>query len=231
MKLFFLTFFTVVGFLSVTIIDHSAFAAPSYPVVVELFTSQSCSSCPPADKRLGVLAEDDNIIALSCHVTYWDHLHWKDTLSQEFCTKRQYQYNQAIGKRGVFTPQMIVNGQHSAVGSRGHTVNAALKDAARQPIQALDLVFDGSALHVSLPDDIDRNGVDVYVLGYKDGHEQKIKFGENRGRTVHYTNPIVSYDILSGDRFLVTDREASFYAVLVQDSRSRQIVAAGKIDR
>jgi len=64
-------------------------AQESGPVVLELFTSQSCSSCPPADRVLESLAKDENIIALSCNVTYWNHLHWEDTLSQDFCTARQ----------------------------------------------------------------------------------------------------------------------------------------------
>ena len=97
-------------------------------VVAELFTSQGCSSCPPADALLGVMAKDPNIIALGCHVTYWDHESWKDTLAQPFCTARQYAYAKTV-KDGVFTPQLIVDGIKSVVGNEPASVLLALHSA------------------------------------------------------------------------------------------------------
>ena len=109
-------------------VDVDAGASQS-PVVVELFTSQSCSSCPPADRNLGKLSENPNVIALGFHVTYWNHLHWEDTLSNEFSTKRQRSYAAAFRNGRVYTPQMVVNGEQEFVGSNGSKVNAALKKA------------------------------------------------------------------------------------------------------
>jgi len=88
------------------------------PVVVELFTSQGCSSCPPADKILGELAKRDDVIALSLHVDYWDYLGWKDDFASPAHTARQQGYATALGERMMFTPQMIIGGTDSVVGSR-----------------------------------------------------------------------------------------------------------------
>src|ERR671917_179365 len=92
-------------------------AAPSPRAVVELFTSQGCSSCPPADRVLAELAREPDVIALSLPVDYWDYLGWKDTLASPAFSARQRAYSNARGDRQVFTPQMVVNGKVSCVGS------------------------------------------------------------------------------------------------------------------
>lgn len=96
------------------------------PVVVELFTSQGCSSCPPADELLGRLAERHGVLALSLPITYWDMLGWKDTLASSANTRRQKAYATAMGHGGVYTPQMIVDGVSDVVGSREGDVEAAI---------------------------------------------------------------------------------------------------------
>ena len=85
--------------------------------VVELFTSQGCSSCPPADKIIGELARDPSVIALSMPIDYWDYLGWKDTLADSRFSARQKAYSQARGDRNVYTPQVIVNGSAHVIGS------------------------------------------------------------------------------------------------------------------
>jgi hypothetical protein len=85
--------------------------------VVELFTSQGCSSCPPADKILGELAQDRSVIALSFPIDYWDYLGWKDTLADLRFSARQKAYSQMRGNRGVYTPQAVVNGTTDVLGS------------------------------------------------------------------------------------------------------------------
>jgi len=92
------------------------------PTVVELFTSQGCNSCPPADAYLGELAQRDDVLALSMHIDYWDYLGWKDTFSSAFATERQRAYSRALGKSFVYTPQMVVGGVAEAMGSRRHGV-------------------------------------------------------------------------------------------------------------
>jgi hypothetical protein len=96
------------------------------PVVVELFTSQGCSSCPPADALLGRLSARHGVLAMSLPISYWDMLGWKDTLATEANTKRQKAYAAAMGRGGVYTPQIIVDGVTDVVGSRGGDVEAAI---------------------------------------------------------------------------------------------------------
>ncbi|TIV92263.1 MAG: DUF1223 domain-containing protein, partial [Mesorhizobium sp.] len=94
--------------------------------VVELFTSQGCSSCPPADEFFAELAGKDDIIALAYHVNYWDYLGWQDTLSTKENTERQYDYMRAFGSRSVYTPQAVINGRSHVNGASRKDVDGAL---------------------------------------------------------------------------------------------------------
>ena len=115
---------------------NSAFAGEAArPIVVELFTSQGCSSCPPADLLLGKLAQRPGVIAISLPITYWDMLGWKDTLASEANTRRQKAYAAAMNHGGIYTPQIVVDGVVDVVGSRGANVEAAIA-ARRAAIQA-----------------------------------------------------------------------------------------------
>lgn len=105
------------------------------PVVVELFTSQGCNSCPPADFFLGKLAQRPDVLAVTLPVTYWDMLGWKDSLANEANTRRQKEYAAAMGHGGVYTPQIIVDGVQDVVGSRTVSVEAAI-EARSQAIEA-----------------------------------------------------------------------------------------------
>ena len=106
----------------------SPICADSRPVVVELFTSQGCSSCPPADRLLGELARRADVLALGFHISYWDNLGWKDPLSSQASTDRQRAYARQFGGR-VYTPQIVVEGSREAVGSDRAAVFAALREA------------------------------------------------------------------------------------------------------
>jgi hypothetical protein len=117
----------------------SAVAGESRPILVELYTSQGCASCPPADALLAKLAKRQGLIAISLPITYWDMLGWKDTLASEANTRRQKAYAAAMGRGGVYTPQIIVGGVKDVVGSRENDVSAAIDDAQ----DALDEVSDG----------------------------------------------------------------------------------------
>jgi hypothetical protein len=117
------------------------------PVVVELYTSQGCNSCPPADALLGKLAQRPDVIAMSLPITYWDMLGWKDTLASDANTRRQKAYAWALGHGGVYTPQIVVDGVQDVVGSRIASVNAAI-DARAQQIDS-DIVFDGRVAEVN----------------------------------------------------------------------------------
>ena len=107
--------------------------APARPVVIELFTSQGCSSCPKADALFAELCADPGVLALSYHVDYWDYLGWKDTLGSPEYSQRQYDYARARGDMNVYTPQLIVDGGNAFVGSNRTEVDRAIAAAAAAP--------------------------------------------------------------------------------------------------
>src|SRR5439155_24448282 len=119
-------------------------ADPAAPVVLELFQSQGCSSCPPANANLNALADQPDVIALSFAVTYWDGLGWKDTFAQDAYTQRQWAYAHSLHHANVFTPQMVVNGRRDLVGVDAGEVRRAL-GAAGSPSGA-HLSFSGGTV-------------------------------------------------------------------------------------
>jgi hypothetical protein len=178
-------------------------AAVKRPVVVELYTSQGCSSCPPADALLGKLARRPDVLAMSFPVTYWDMLGWKDTLASPANTARQKAYASAMGHGAVYTPQMIVEGVSDVVGSREAQVEAAI--AARAGEQSAR-GGDALAIPVSLsetPQEIhiaigmaDEKAHDgardatVWLFHLRSKATVKIGAGENDGRTMTYHNVV-----------------------------------------
>src|SRR3982750_2287539 len=117
------------GVCAIIAIIRPAHADPR--AVVELFTSQGCSSCPPADKIIGELAKDPNVIALSMPIDYWDYLGWKDTLADSRFSARQKAYSHMRGDRDVYTPQVIVNGASHVIGSDRARIDGAIKDTGK----------------------------------------------------------------------------------------------------
>ena len=130
--------------LAATLATSLASAARAAPgsVVIELFTSQGCSSCPPADQLLAELAQRSDIIALGFHIDYWDGLGWKDPLSTLEGTARQQTYARLLGSGQVYTPQLIVEGTREMVGSRREEVLAALRGARPQAVAPVRFAAD-----------------------------------------------------------------------------------------
>jgi len=154
--------------------------------VVELFTSQGCSSCPPADKLMGELIRDPSLVAFSLPVDYWDSLGWKDTLADPRNAERQRAYALLRGDRGVYTPQMVVNGTAHVVGSDKAAIERALassRDGLPLPVK---LAVNGGKLSVDLPAGTGAGEVWVYAVA-KDV-PVAVARGENRGRTITYHN-------------------------------------------
>jgi hypothetical protein len=151
--------------------------AETRPVVVELFTSQGCSSCPPADAFLAELAAKPGVIALGFHVDYWDRLGWKDPLSAAGSTERQHQYAKWLGRREVYTPQMVVDGKHEFVGSDRNEINAtiALPAVAIAPVS---FSGDRSAVSVGAGDGRGK----VLLVRYVLARSNAVSAGENAGR-------------------------------------------------
>ena len=176
----------------------SATAAETQPtVVVELFTSQGCSSCPPADKLLGELVGNPNIIALTEAVDYWDYLGWKDENARHEHTERQQNYARMRGDRRIYTPQMVINGRVHVVGSRRGDVAAALGQLSKGsgalsiPIETRT---DGQTLSISVDAMAEgarelKDGT-LYLVPFKREVTADIKRGENRGRQVTYHNVV-----------------------------------------
>lgn len=207
------------------------------PVVVELFTSQSCSSCPPADKILSELAQKDNVIALGCHVSYWNHLHWKDTLSNEFCDIRQHGYGAYTGEKRIYTPQMIVNGGKTFIGSRVNELNTALNQTKNTPIMTIKIeTITPRIISFTLPKTVS-DKYRLWAFGYKQKSQQDIKQGENKGLQHVYANAIGSYTNLGSwdgqsaiHQFEKPNANIDAIAILAQKGGYGPIVAAGKLN-
>lgn len=153
------------------------------PIVAELFTSQSCSSCPEADKVLSELAQNPNVIAISCHVTYWNHLHWKDTLSLKTCTERQQAYAAANNTSRIYTPQMVINGEDFFVGSRRSDARQATQKA--KALDIIPITYTNGTVSLNLQS-LPRGSYQITIFGTKDTHKEDIPSGENRGRLLAY---------------------------------------------
>jgi hypothetical protein len=188
----------VVGLLFVSLWHGPTSAQQTGPVVVELYTSQGCSSCPPADKLLGELVGRDDVIPLSLHVDYWDYLGWRDEFGSSAYSKRQRAYARAAGKRTVYTPQMIIHGQDFIVGSRPRQVKASLsKSGSRKSSVALSVEQGGGRMKISIsPTASDVGKSVIHVIGYTKKSTVNIKRGENAGRSITYHNTVRSWNTI-----------------------------------
>lgn len=166
--------------------------AQTRPVLVELYTSQGCSSCPPADALLRKLAGRDDVIALALHVDYWDYIGWKDTFASPRFTARQRGYAGAAGRNMVYTPQMIVMGADHVVGNRPVDVTDLIEKHA-QAGSKIDLSVrrEGGRIHVAARAAPGKTGrAAVQLVRYRPSATVDIKRGENAGRRLDYTNVV-----------------------------------------
>ncbi len=177
----------VVACASVTL--SSAGADPR--AVIELFTSQGCSSCPPADKLLGQLALDPSLIAVSLPIDYWDYLGWKDTLADPRNSARQRAYSHVRGDRDVYTPQVVVNGSAHALGSDNAAIEDAISVTRKNSLTLsvpVSMTVAGGRLTVALPDGAELRAAQVWLCGLTKAISVAIGRGENRGKTITYHN-------------------------------------------
>jgi hypothetical protein len=160
--------------------------------VLELFTSQGCSSCPKADRLAGELAKEKDLVVLTFAVDYWDYLGWKDTFGAAAHSARQRAYANVRGDRKVFTPQMIVNGSESATGSDRAGIIAAIertKSEAGLLAVPVDVVEEGGQIEVELDAGPANNG-EVWLVAVASHRRVEIDRGENKSRTIDYTNVV-----------------------------------------
>jgi hypothetical protein len=200
-------------------------------VVVELFTSEGCSSCPPADALVGELAKRPGVVALSYHVDYWDDRGWKDRFSLPEATQRQRGYVRRLSKSGAFTPQIVVSGDTSLVGSNRPELEKAV--AGDRDSLGLSLSKEGNSLHIYFLEAW-REAMDVYLVSYLKEATANIESGENAQRTLKHFNVVRSIERLGTwngrpQRMVAPlaklPRDASVVAVILQ--RKNQGAVAG----
>ena len=206
------------------------------PVVVELFTSQGCSSCPPADALLAELAGAEGVIALALHVDYWDYLGWTDSFAEPRYTERQRAYAKAAKSRTIFTPQMVVQGAERL---KGHDATRIREKIAahrmREVPVGLTLAPDGDGLAVRIEAREEGLGpADVHLVRFVPEETVAIDAGENAGQTVTYSNIVTDWETIAhwdGATPLELRVEAAGdgpLAVIVQQKKMGPVLTAGR---
>jgi hypothetical protein len=180
-----------------------AAAAPALAedvVVVELYTSQGCSSCPPADQFVAMLAANPKILPLALHVDYWDYIGWADKFAQPKFTDRQRDYARAIGSRTIYTPQLIIGGLDRIEGfAPEETAEQLHKHLSVVPAVRLRLERQGDRLVIRAEADPPLDApVRVQLVRYKPEETVTIERGENAGKTITYHNIVTSWEALGG---------------------------------
>ena len=185
---------SALGICAIIAMIRPAHAEPR--AVVELFTSQGCSSCPPADKIIGELARDPSIIALSMPIDYWDYLGWKDTLADSRFSARQKAYSRMRGDRNVYTPQVIVNGSAQVIGSDRAKIDGAIGDTRKSDgvmSVPVSITLAGKQVTVSVAASTKGPAAshgEVWIGSVSQAVPIAIGRGENRGQQVTYYNVV-----------------------------------------
>ncbi|MCI3133652.1 DUF1223 domain-containing protein [Phenylobacterium aquaticum] len=211
-------------------------AAQAQPLtVVELFTSQGCSSCPPADANLATLAARPDILALSFGVTYWDQLGWKDTFAQKAFTARQQDYAKGLGHDGVWTPQVVVNGRVDVVGTTMGEIEGALRKAPAAPGPVIQISASQARVAITAGQRLPRPA-QVWLVRYEPQTVRvPVKRGENGGKTLPITHVVRELtklgDYAGGQATYplpAATNGALSTAVLIQSGPGGPILAAGR---
>lgn len=229
---------------------------PRQPVVVELFTSEGCSSCPPADQLLAKLEtqqpiENAEILALEEHVDYWNQGGWVDPFSSDSATIRQYAYGRALGNGNAYTPQMVVDGQSEFVGSREGKARSAIEQAGARKKTEVTVTADGSGkngaptLHIkagALQNATPRDTAEVWMAITETGLHSSVKGGENAGEELRHAAVVRKLQKIgavknsgeisfSAEQPIKLDsswkRENTRVVVFVQERNSKKILGAG----
>jgi len=177
---------------AVVALQNPALASATRPVVVELFTSQGCSSCPPADALLGELAQRPDVIALGFHVDYWDNLGWKDPLSAPGSTRRQRDYAQLFNLSSIYTPQMVIEGRQQMVGSDRGAVLDGIAEAAPETTAAVS--FDSDRHAVTIGSGTGQG--QVLLVRFLRQRNTEVAQGENAGTRARDANGVTALTAL-----------------------------------
>lgn len=211
-------------------------AAADDVTVVELFTSQGCSSCPPADAKLRELSKESDIVALSLHVNYWDYIGWKDPFASPITTERQHLYANTLKQRYVYTPEMVIDGYTHMSGTSGSAVDSAIakaktRDRLRLPVTAR---LEGSELKVSIPGAEGGKKASIWLFEIDREHQTPVNRGENSGRTLTNANVVRSLQKIgewNGEPVEITTQLVSGEgrdgcAIVVQEAATGPILGA-----
>jgi hypothetical protein len=208
------------------------------PVVVELFTSQGCSSCPPADAYLRELAKRGDVLALSLHVDYWDNLGWKDTLGSPAFTTRQMEYKTAMKLHGVYTPQIIIDGVSEGIGSRSRDIDTKIRARAASLVDVpMDARRDGNMLRLEIGAGAKPAApAIIWLVRYTKEESVRISRGENSGTTIAYANVVRDMHGLgtwtgAAMNVALPKLDGGSYAVLLQTGEAGPILGAARISR
>ncbi len=210
--------------------------AQNRPAVLELFTSQGCSSCPPAEKLVGELAQRSDVLALTFHVDYWDDLGWRDRFSSVEATQRQREYAQRLKLSSVYTPQAIIDGHDNLVGSNRPAIEAALHGGRVGTPIALSV--QQGRLRTEIGPQANAAASKVLVVAYLRSAVSSIGRGENAGRTIQESNVVRGFRVLGQWRGLPQHfdipidslpADATDVAILVQTQSEGAIIGAAHI--
>ncbi|MGC1496477.1 MAG: DUF1223 domain-containing protein [Sulfitobacter sp.] len=212
-------------------------AAQNNPVVVELYTSQGCSSCPPADAILHEIADREDVIALALHVDYWDYIGWKDPFGDPAHAKRQRAYAAAGQRRSIYTPEMIVNGQTDIVGAKAMALSEAITEHAKEtPKVKLALTREGDTLNITAEKlGTVKGEMTVHLLRYTPRQVTEIKRGENAGKTIEYANVVEDWQALgtwdgtTPLNFQAMTAGSKPAVVIIQGANAGPILAAARL--
>ena len=170
-----------------------AWAGDKSPTVVELFTSQGCNSCPPADRYLGKLAQRDDLIALSFHVDYWDYIGWKDTFALPESTARQRRHGKSLNSRYIYTPEMVIDGIVDVVGSESFNVDKTIAETQLSSQNTLSVSLTASGQDRATIRIDAKSGMpsaDVWLIEFDKEQTVDVRRGENSGRQLTYRNVV-----------------------------------------
>ena len=221
-------------------------AADSVPLaVVELFTSQGCSSCPPADALLGELTARPDVLALSFHVDYWNYIGWADPYPDPAFTRRQRAYAEVMNARYVYTPQLVINGRHHVSGADRSEFNRHLNEASQRPATSVAIDQAGDdLLHIVIPRHAGGDPATIWLALYDPRHETAVRAGENRGRRLVNYNVVREFRRIGAwpgeplEMNVAAQRGGSGQAegpprrgaaILLQSLRTGQSVGAGRL--
>jgi len=208
-------------------------------VVVELFTSQGCSACPPADEMLRQLAGRDDVIALALHVDYWDYIGWTDTFASPAYTQRQYGYAHAAGSTLVYTPQIVIDGVAHVPGHQPMAVADLIAAHGQQqyPVSVAVTAFGGHVRLEATPEAALPEQIEVHLVRYLPHATVDIQRGENAGRVSEHANVVRDWSVVAewdGRAPLVLDLALEGdlpHAVLFQAAGPGAILGAVRLDR